>query len=71
MGEETNSFALANMACVGAPDIEAAVVFWGASHIPALKVVGCVRLTAVWGFLYDCKDSLGGQWDSIEFTDTL
>ena len=36
MGEETNSFALANTACVGAPDVEAAVVFWGASHIPAL-----------------------------------
>ena len=38
VGEETNGFALANsaLACVGAPDVKAAVVFWGASDIPPL-----------------------------------
>ena len=36
MEEETNGFALANTACVGSPDVEAEVVFWGASNIPAL-----------------------------------
>ena len=36
VGEETNGFDLANTACVRAPDVEAAVVLWGASHIPAL-----------------------------------
>ena len=36
MGEETNGFSLANSACVGAPDVKTAVVFWGASDVPSL-----------------------------------
>ena len=35
VGEETNGFALANRACVGAPDVKTAVVFWGASDVPS------------------------------------
>ena len=31
-----NDFYLANTACVGAPDVEAAVVFWGAFDIPTI-----------------------------------
>ena len=36
VGEKLYGFALANTACVGAPDIKTAVVFWGASDIPSL-----------------------------------
>ena len=36
VGEEAYGFALANTACVGAPDIKTAVVFWGASDVPPL-----------------------------------
>ena len=36
MGEEMNGSALENTACVGAPDIKTAVVFWVASNIPPL-----------------------------------
>ena len=35
-GKEMNSLALANTACVGAPDVKAAVVFWRSSDVPAL-----------------------------------
>ena len=36
VGEETNGFALAKSACVGTPDVKAAVMFWGASDITSL-----------------------------------
>ena len=36
VGEETVSLSLANMTCVGTPDIKTAVVFWGASDVPSL-----------------------------------
>ena len=36
VGEEAYGFALENTACVRAPDIKTAVVFWGASNVPSL-----------------------------------
>ena len=35
VGGGTYGFALANTACVRAPDIKTAVVFWGASDVPS------------------------------------
>ena len=66
IGEETNGFALANTACVRTPDVKTVVVFWGASDVPSLLAVGCIRLTAVGGFMDDCKDSGGRQGYSIK-----
>ena len=36
VGGKAYGFALANTACVVAPDIKTAVVFWGASDVPSL-----------------------------------
>ena len=36
VGRKAYGFSLANTACVGAPDIKTAVVFWGASDVPSL-----------------------------------
>ena len=36
VGEKTYGFALADTACVRAPDIKTSVVFWGYSDVPPL-----------------------------------
>ena len=36
VGKEAYGFSLAHVACVRAPDVKAAVVFWGASDVPSL-----------------------------------
>ena len=36
VGEEAKGFSLADIACVGAPDIKTSVVFRGASDVPSL-----------------------------------